>query len=64
MAKSKGPRINITLECTMCKENNLIRSTGISRYLTSKNKRNNSEKLQLSKYCKYCNYHTIHKEIK
>lgn len=64
MAKSKGPRIYITLECTMCKENNFSRSAGISRYLTSKNRRNTPEKITLSKYCKYCNQHTTHKEIK
>jgi large subunit ribosomal protein L33 len=64
MPKNKGPRIYITLECTMCKENNSLRSHGVSRYLTSKNRRNNPEKIQLSKYCRYCNQHTIHKEIK
>lgn len=64
MSKSKGPRIYITLECTMCKENNFLRSSGVSRYLTSKNRRNNPEKISLSKYCRYCNSHTAHKEIK
>ena len=64
MAKSKGPRISITLECSECRKNKNKRSSGVSRYLTSKNRRNTTEKVQLSKYCKYCNTHTTHKEIK
>jgi large subunit ribosomal protein L33 len=64
MAKAKGPRIFITLECTKCRENHAKRSPGVSRYLTSKNRRNTTEKLELSKHCAYCNKHTIHKEIK
>jgi large subunit ribosomal protein L33 len=61
MAKSKGPRIVITLEC---RQNENKRSNGVSRYLTSKNRRNTPDKLQISKFCKYCNKHTIHKETK
>lgn len=64
MAKSKGPRISITLECSECRKNLNKRSEGISRYLTSKNRRNTTEKLELSKHCRYCNHHTNHKEIK
>lgn len=64
MAKNKGPRITITLECTECRENSDKRSKGVSRYLTTKNRRNTSNKLEISKYCRYCNKHTIHKEIK
>ena len=64
MAKSKGPRISITLECIECKKNSSKRSLGISRYLTSKNRRNTTEKLEISKYCKHCNKHTTHKELK
>ncbi len=64
MAKNKGPRIFITLECTECRENQNKRSNGVSRYLTSKNRRNTSEKLELLKHCKHCNKHTLHKEIK
>ena len=43
---AKGPRENITLECTDCKRRN---------YITSKNKRHNTERLELVKFCKYCN---------
>lgn len=64
MAKSKGPRIYVTLECTECRESNEKRTAGVSRYLTSKNRRNTPEKLEISKYCRYCNRHTNHKEIK
>ena len=42
---AKGPRENITLECTECKRRN---------YVTSKNKRNNTERLEVVKYCKFC----------
>lgn len=64
MAKSKGSRILITLECTECRTNSNKRSLGISRYLTQKNRRNNPERLELKKYCPNCNRKTIHKEIK
>lgn len=52
---SKGPRDNIILECTECKR----RTT-----MTSKNKRNNPDRLELSKHCKFCKKHTTHKETK
>jgi len=64
MAKNKGPRIIITLECTECRKNENKRSPGVSRYSSTKNRRNTSEKLELSKHCRYCNKHTIHKETK
>jgi large subunit ribosomal protein L33 len=64
MAKSKGPRIVITLECTECRQNFEKRSAGVSRYLTQKNRRNSPDKLEILKYCRYCNKHTVHKETK
>ena len=64
MAKNKGTRILITLECTECRSNSNKRSNGVSRYLTQKNRRNNPERLELKKYCRYCNKTTTHKEIK
>jgi large subunit ribosomal protein L33 len=64
MAKNKGPRIIITLECTKCRGNDKKRSQGVSRYLSVKNRRNTPDKLELLKHCRYCNEHTIHKEIK
>lgn len=50
---AKGPRENIILECTECKNRN---------YMTSKNKRNNTDRLELVKYCKFCKKRTTHKE--
>lgn len=64
MAKNKGTRILITLECTKCRLNLNKRSVGVSRYHTQKNRRNNPERLELKKYCSHCNKTTIHKEIK
>ncbi|HLR35854.1 MAG TPA: 50S ribosomal protein L33 [Tissierellales bacterium] len=48
-------RENVTLACTECKQRN---------YTTSKNKRNNSERIEMKKYCKFCKEHTIHKETR
>lgn len=48
-------RVNITLECTECKERN---------YLTSKNKRNNTERLEVKKYCPRERKVTLHRETK
>lgn len=64
MAKNKGTRILITLECTECRSNHDKRSEGVSRYHTQKNRRNNPERLELNKYCPNCNRVTTHKEIK
>ncbi|QVK19191.1 50S ribosomal protein L33 [Mycoplasmatota bacterium] len=48
-------RVNLTLVCTECKEHN---------YITKKNKRNNSERIELKKYCSRCNKQTLHREKK
>ena len=64
MAKNKGIRILITLECTECYSNPTKRKQGVSRYSTQKNRRNNPERLELKKYCPYCNKATLHREIK
>ncbi len=48
-------RENVTIACTECKQRN---------YQTSKNKRNNPDRLEMEKYCKFCGKHTIHKETK
>ncbi|MCC5895832.1 MAG: 50S ribosomal protein L33 [Alkalibacterium sp.] len=48
-------RVNVTLECTECKERN---------YLTSKNKRNNTERLEVKKYCPRERKTTLHRETK
>ena len=64
MAKNKGTRILITLECIECRSNLNKFRTGVSRYLTQKNRQNTPERLELKKYCSYCNKRTLHKEIK
>ena len=52
---AKGAREAITIECTECKRRN---------YTTEKNKKNNTERLEVEKYCKFCKKHTTHKETK
>ena len=46
---------NISLACSVCKRRN---------YTSTKNKKTNTEKLELSKYCPFCRKHTAHKEGK
>jgi large subunit ribosomal protein L33 len=64
MAKPKGARLVITLECTDCRTAENKRSAGVSRYTTMKNRKNTPDRLELKKFCRYCNKHTTHKEIK
>lgn len=64
MAKNKGTRILVTLECTECRTAINKRSNGVSRYSTTKNRRNNPNRLELKKFCPHCNKHIIHKETK
>lgn len=49
MAKNKGVRIIITLECTECRTNTDKRSKGVSRYTTMKNRRNTTARLEIKK---------------
>eukprot|EP00239_Pterosperma_sp_CCMP1384_P000758 CAMPEP_0197848696 /NCGR_PEP_ID=MMETSP1438-20131217/9675_1 /TAXON_ID=1461541 /ORGANISM="Pterosperma sp., Strain CCMP1384" /LENGTH=93 /DNA_ID=CAMNT_0043461069 /DNA_START=30 /DNA_END=311 /DNA_ORIENTATION=+ len=60
MAKKKGIRVVITLECTEA------RGEGgtPSRYTTEKNRKNTSERLELLKYNKFLRRKTLHREIK
>ena len=64
MAKNKGVRIVVTLECTECRSATDKRSPGVSRYTTEKNRRNTTERLELMKFCPQLNKMTLHKEIK
>ena len=50
-----GMRVKITLACTECKQRN---------YNTMKNKKNDTDRLEMNKYCKFCRKHTHHKETK
>jgi large subunit ribosomal protein L33 len=54
MAK-KAIRTPITLACTECKERN---------YITEKNRRNDSGRIEFKKYCRRCRTHTLHRETR
>ena len=60
MAK-KGNRVQVILECTEQKETGV---PGISRYITTKNKKNTPERMEIKKYNALLRKYTIHKEIK
>jgi len=55
VAKKSDVRGIIYLACTECKERT---------YTTSKNKKNDSQRLELKKYCPRCRAQTLHKETK
>ncbi|MFC1944331.1 50S ribosomal protein L33 [Chloroflexota bacterium] len=55
MAKKAGSRIIIHLACTECRERT---------YTTSKNKKNDPDRLGLKRYCPRCRSHTLHRETK
>lgn len=48
-------RVNITLACTECGDRN---------YISTKNKRNNPERIELKKFCPRLNKYTLHRETK
>ena len=48
-------RVKITMACTECKQRN---------YTTKKNKKNTTDRLEMSKYCKFCKKHTVHRETR
>jgi large subunit ribosomal protein L33 len=56
----KTDRVVVVLECTEARK---VGATP-SRYITEKNKRNTTEKLELKKYNQYLKKVTIHKEVK
>jgi large subunit ribosomal protein L33 len=60
MAK-KGNRVHVIMECTEHKTTGL---PGTSRYISTKNKKNTPERLELKKYNPIMKKYTIHKEIK
>jgi large subunit ribosomal protein L33 len=49
------PASIITLQCNECKERN---------YTTTKNKKNDPDRLELQKFCRRCRKHTAHRETK
>ena len=48
-------RVKVTLVRSECKQRN---------YDTTKNKKNDPDRLELKKYCKFCRKHTLHRESK
>ena len=55
MAKKGETRVLVTLACNECKERN---------YTTQKNKRNDPDRMNLSKFCPRCRKHTGHRETR
>ena len=60
MAK-KGNRVQVILECTEHKNSG---QPGTSRYISTKNRKNTSERLELKKYNPILRKYTVHREIK
>jgi large subunit ribosomal protein L33 len=54
MAKTEK-RVKVTLECQQCKRRN---------YITTKNKLNDRERIEMKKYCRFDRQHTVHKETR
>ena len=59
--KTKDARIQVILECTEQKASGV---PGISRYVTTKNKKNTPDRLEHKKYNPYLHRVTVHREIK
>ena len=59
--KAKGNRVQVILECTEHKASGM---PGTSRYVTTKNRKNTTERLELKKYNPILRKVTIHKEFK
>ena len=70
--KTKGNRVQVILECTgnrvqvilECTEQKASGVPGMSRYITTKNKKNTPERLERMKYNPYLKKVTLHREIK
>ena len=60
MAK-KGNRVQVILECIEHKNSGLA---GTSRYITTKNKKNTPDRLEIKKFNPIMKKNTVHKEIK
>ena len=59
--KTKGNRVQVILECTEMKDSGL---PGTSRYITTKNRKNTPDRMELKKYNTILKIMTVHKEIK
>ncbi len=60
MAK-KGNRVQVILECTEHKDSG---KPGTSRYVTTKNRKNTPDRMELKKFNPVLRKNTVHKEIK
>ena len=59
--KGKGNRIQVILECT---EHKTTGVAGTSRYITTKNRKNTPDRMEIKKYNPILKRYTVHKEIK
>ena len=59
--KSKGNRIQVILECTEHKDSGMA---GTSRYITTKNRKNTPDRMEIIKFNAILKRYTVHKEIK
>ena len=59
--KTKEARVQVILECTEHKASGM---PGTSRYITTKNRKNTPDRLELKKYTPILKKYTVHKEIK
>ena len=59
--KSKEARVQVILECTEHKASGM---PGTSRYITTKNRKNTPDRLELKKYNPILKKYTVHNEIK
>ena len=59
--KAKGNIVQVILECTEMKNSG---QPGTSRYITTKNRKNTPERMELMKYNHILKKMTLHKEIK
>ncbi len=57
----KGNRVQVILECT---EHKATGESGTSRYITTKNKKNTPDRLEVKKFNPILKRMTVHKEIK
>lgn len=60
MPQIKGKRIVVTVECTEAK----AAGKPASRYITTKNKTNSPNRLEMKKYNPFLKKHTLHKEVR
>lgn len=60
MPQIKGKRIVVTIECTEAK----AAGVPVSRYVTTKNKTNSPNRLEMKKYNPFMRKHTLHKEVR